>query len=254
MKTQQQQQQQQNYPHPHSSSTFEELIGRHRFVCFFVVQGFRGGGGGDGGGGRRKRRSSSSSSSTCFYYYSAHTLNLRKLIATEYHDVMTTFVIDTGNISSNNGVSGNIYSACSIDDVENGVIDVDVDVDNNNFENNFNDEAENDDEASHFCSGTGFAVYPPPTTTTTTTTTFLSSTTTATTLALLNVAKVPSVVVIDTSTGRVVSRDAILAIEKNDSHTVINRWQSGRSGLSCVQQFCAAMTCESEDVSCCAIQ
>ena len=61
---------------PSRALPFEHLVGLHRYVCFFFVQG---------------------SGS----YYSIHSLGLRRHLATHYHDSMTTFVV-----SLNDGEDG----------------------------------------------------------------------------------------------------------------------------------------------------
>lgn len=180
-------------PHPKHSMAFESVVRRHKFVAFFVVQGFRNVGG-----------------KTC---YSAHTLNLRRILATDYHDVMTTFVLDLvgGNGGSNPAMTAFV-------DEETG--------------ETFNE------PSSAFCNGTGFCLFP-------------TDGSVSTLLALLNVSKIPAVVVLDAFTGRIVAGDAILAIERNDGHTVVNRWQSGRSGLSILQQMGAVATCDCSHGPCC---
>jgi hypothetical protein len=239
---------------PPSLSSFEDVIGRHRFVCFFVIQGRS----------RRRGRGRKKNSATSCYssYYCTHTLNLRKVIATEYHDVMSTFVIDIGSTfssSSNNNNNKNVDNCASVDYNNDPLLPLSGNGDDNEEDGRqdnigvvlygdeepiINDRREEDEEDfsstnDNFCAGTGFTIFP-------------STVSTSTILAILNVSKIPSVVVIDTTTGRIVSRDAILAIEKNNSHTVINRWQSGKSGLSLGQSICAAVTCQSD--ACCAIQ
>ncbi|OEU06460.1 hypothetical protein FRACYDRAFT_272740 [Fragilariopsis cylindrus CCMP1102] len=175
---------------------------------------------------------------------------------------MSTFIIDIGSTfssSSNNNNNRNVDNCASVDYNNDPLLPLSGDGDDNEEDgrqdNNgvvlygdeepiINDRRDEDEEDfssnnDNFCAGTGFTVFP-------------STVSTSTILAILNVSKIPSVVVIDTTTGRIVSRDAILAIEKNNSHTVINRWQSGKSGLSFGQSICAAVTCQSD--SCCAIQ
>ena len=183
-------------PHSQYSMPFEAVVRRHKFVAVFVVQGFW-----------------NAAGNPC---YSAHTLHLRNILANDYHDVMTTFVIDLGGEAPES--------------------------------ERFRDEKSNDEEtgtmngsdSSHpFCKGTGFCLFP---------TTPLS---TSTTLALLQITKIPAVVVLDVGTGRMVASDAILAIERNDSHTVINRWQSKNSGLSLLQQLGAVATCDCSHGPCC---
>jgi hypothetical protein len=57
--------------------TFQQLVARNRFVCFFIVQGSGN-------------------------YHSIHTLNLRKKLAMDYHDSMTTFLISLDGKESDN--------------------------------------------------------------------------------------------------------------------------------------------------------
>jgi hypothetical protein len=145
--------------HPPSRRiSFEHLIGLHRYVCFFIVQG----------------------SGT---YYSSHSLALRQRLAAQYHDSMTTFVVSTGTTQ--------------MDTV--------------------------------FCRGTGFASLP----------------SSPILLTLLNIFQVPTIVVVDTTTGRPISSDAGLAMEWNDAHGVINAWQRGSSGLTLRQKSLAILTCQS---------
>jgi hypothetical protein len=80
-----------------------------------------------------------------------------------------------------------------------------------------------------FCRGTGFASLP----------------SSAILRAILNITQVPTIVVVDTSTGRSISPDAGLAMEWNEPHFVINAWQRGKSGLSCSQKALAVMTFQS---------
>ena len=179
---------------PKHSMAFKTIVRRHKFVAFFVVQGFRNVGGNT--------------------YYSAHTLNLRRILATDYHDVMTTFVLDLG------GGSNNSNAAIGFGDEEIGG-------------------GSSDESSSSFCNGTGFCMFP------------TDGGSVSTLLALLNVSKIPAVVVLDAFSGRIMVKDAILSIERNDSHTVINRWQSGRSGLSILQQLGAVATCDCSHGPCC---
>ena len=184
--------------HSKHSTNFDTAVRRHKFVAFFVVQGIQNVGG-----------------NPC---YLAHTLNLRTILATDYHDVMTTFVLDLGGSGSGNISGSNAMSMLPFGD---------------------GDEEAGEPQSDPFCKGTGFCLFP--------TTPFSVSTT----LALLNISKIPSVVVLDSFTGRVVSSDAIISIERNDSHTVVNRWQSGRSGLSLWQQIGAVATCDCAHGPCC---
>jgi hypothetical protein len=190
--------------HSKYSTTFESAVKRHKFVAFFVVQGFQNVGG-----------------SIC---YSKHTLDLRTILATDYHDVMTTFVLDLGDTSGGTNGHELLLLGGGYCDEESGAT--------------MAARSGGGDESHPFCNGTGFGLFP-------------TTTSASTVLALLNVSKIPSVVVLDASSGRVVSRDAILSIERNDSHTVVNRWQAGKSGLSMVQQLSAVVICDCSHGPCC---
>lgn len=146
-------------------SSFESLCRRHRYVCFFAVQG---------------------NSSN---FYSNHCLLLRKRLAESYHDVMTTFVITLGN------------EPTSMDE-------------------------------NLFCQGTGFASLPPS----------------PMLLSILNINQVPSLVILDTSSGQKLSQDAMIAVEWNDAHSVINAWQKGESGLTLCQKVLAIACLQSDCV------
>lgn len=52
---------------------FEELVCRHRYACFFFIQG------------------------NPSQFYSSHCLTLRKRLAEDYHDVMTIFLVVIGD-------------------------------------------------------------------------------------------------------------------------------------------------------------
>lgn len=174
-------------PHSHHSMPFDVVVRRHKFVAFFVVQGFR-----------------NAAGNPC---YSAHALHLRNILAKDYHDVMTTFVLDLGDAPD--------LAA---------------------FRDEMDEETGSRAPSHPFCQGTGFCLVPA---------------TLSTTLALLQVSKIPAIVVLDVRTGRIVASDAILAMERNDSHTVLNRWQSNKSGLSLLQQLGAVATCDCEHGPCC---
>jgi len=179
----------------HASSVFSfgEALKRHRFVAFFVVQGY------STVDARHKET---------HRYYSAHTLGLRALLATEYHDVLTTLVLDVGNNNNNSYLDATAFC-----DEETGEATASYCGNNSNNDNNT--------PSFPFCRGTGFAVVPCGGGGGST-----RRNTTPTILALLNVSKIPSVVVLDATTGRIVSRDAIPSLERNDAHTVVNSWQS----------------------------
>jgi hypothetical protein len=83
-----------------------------------------------------------------------------------------------------------------------------------------------------FCRGTGFCHLPE----------------TLAIRSLLNVSQVPYLAIVDTTTGEKMSQDAMLAMEWNDAHRVINSWQRGRSGLTCTQKMMAVATLQSSCV------
>lgn len=83
-----------------------------------------------------------------------------------------------------------------------------------------------------FCQGTGFAVLPPS----------------SVVLSMLNITQVPYLAVLETATGQRKDSDAMLAMEWNDPHAVINMWQRGKSGLSCTQKILAVASCQSQCV------
>jgi hypothetical protein len=173
---------------PQYNLSYQELIARHRFVCFFIIQG------------NDSNR------------YSKHTLRLRKLLSNGYHDSITTFLVPVGG---NTMVLSSSYK------------------DNHGDNNNTDDDIEESSNNFLFCHGTGFVLFSQ--------TSYL--------ITMLNTSQLPSVIIIDSTTGRIVSQqDALLAMEWNDSHTVINSWQQGKSGLSCLQKLFAIVTCESSCV------
>ena len=91
--------------------------------------------------------------------------------------------------------------------------------------------SQNDNLWSHFGRGTGFTSLP----------------TSSVLMTLLNITQVPTLVVIDTSTGRPISSDAVLALEWNDPHDVLQAWHTGSSGLNCWQKLLALATFQSDD-------
>lgn len=145
-----------------------QLANRHRYICFFVVQNY---------------------SSNL---YSNHCLMLRKRLAEDYHDVMTTLLITVGNTTGTRTTS-------------------------------------HDDDI--FCQGTGFASIPAS----------------SLLLSMLNITHVPTILILETSSGQKISRDAMLAMEWNDPHHVINAWQKGNSGLTFAQKVLAIATLQSEE-------
>ena len=159
------------------STSFVELVQRHRFVSFFVIQ--------EGP-----------------LYYSKHVLALRKRLALNYNDCMTVFVVNLNyDRQTETGSDGqDIFS-------------------------------QNDNLWSHFGRGTGFTSLP----------------TSSVLMTLLNITQVPTLVVIDTSTGRPISSDAVLALEWNDPHDVLQAWHTGYSGLNCWQKLLALATFQSDD-------
>jgi hypothetical protein len=91
-----------------------------------------------------------------------------------------------------------------------------------------------DAAADFFCHGTGFCHLPE----------------TPLVRSLLNISQVPCVIIVNSTTGEKMSQDAMLAMEWNDAHRVINSWQRGQSGLTCTQKMMAVATFQSS----CAIQ
>jgi hypothetical protein len=83
-----------------------------------------------------------------------------------------------------------------------------------------------------FCQGTGFSSFP----------------SSSILMMLFNITQVPTIVIVDTTTGRAKSPDAGLAMEWNDPHYVINAWQRGNSGLSLSQKALSVITCQSNCV------
>ena len=76
-----------------------------------------------------------------------------------------------------------------------------------------------------------------------------------TVLTILNITQLPTVVVIDTKTGRPLLSSgrhnhhrAMAAIEYNDPDTVIQAWKQGKSGLTCCQSIWTIATCQ--DLAC----
>ena len=147
--------------HVSVTKSFHQLVSRHRFVCFFIVQGTK-------------------------QFHNSHAINLRRRLASDYNDYMTTFLVSLGKDS--------------------------------------------DTEDSLFALGTGFAVFP----------------SSSTFMALLNVTQVPTIVIIDSLTGRPIPQDAILAMEWNDDpQFVIHSWQQGKSGLSAGQKTLSVLSFQS---------
>lgn len=194
-------------PYPHSRLVpYPELVSLHRFVCFFFIQ-----------------KNSSD-------HYSPHTLRLRRILATEYNDSMTIFVVQIGDNNSNRS-----YPPIGLSpDTGLGGDDDATDSTRNQQHYWGGGDLWYNNTNSSFCLGTGFCTFPA-----------LSVVTT-----LMNVTQLPTVVIVDTTTGRSLPSDAILAVERNDSHTVINSWQQGKSGLSFVQKVITILTCESSCSGC----
>ena len=148
--------------------SFVHLIQQHRLVGFFVVQGLRGGGS----------------------YFSPHEVSLRRILATDYWEHMTIFLVNCNETST-------------------------------------------DQLSSVFLAGSGFAHLPHHP--------ILHT--------LLNITQIPTLVVVDTTTGRPLSQDAILALEWNDPHYVLDAWKRGQSGLTGFQQGLALATWQSQACS-----
>jgi hypothetical protein len=171
-----------------SPKSFVELVGLHKFVCFFIIQ--------DDGN-----------------YQSNHVLTLRQRLATGYHDCMTVFVVPLNSTSTMSTTSVSRSSRSSLL------------------------EDPNDDAvpSSLFAVGTGFTLLPPS----------------ALLRTVLNVTQVPTVIILDTSTGRPLSPNASLALQWNAPHEVLQAWHTGHSGLTTLQLIGAIVTCQGQE--CCAI-
>ncbi|CAJ1965647.1 unnamed protein product [Cylindrotheca closterium] len=138
--------------------SFVDVLAENRFVCFFIIQGNKN-------------------------FHSNHTLNLRKRLALNFHDRITTLVVFCG-----------------------------------------------DSEGEPlFCQGTGFTSFP----------------FSATLMSVLNIAQVPSLVVLDTQTGRPIHSDAALALEWNNPHEVLGAWEQEQSGLTTTQKAVSVVTLQS---------
>jgi hypothetical protein len=59
---------------------------------------------------------------------------------------------------------------------------------------------------------------------------------------VLNVTKLPTLVVIDSETGRPISQDESLAVKWNEPRDVLASWEEGRSGLSLLQKAFALLS------------
>jgi hypothetical protein len=81
-----------------------------------------------------------------------------------------------------------------------------------------------------FCKGTGFARLSPPSLVLT---------------SLLNVVQIPTLAVLDTTTGRLLPEDAGLAMEWNSSAQVLEAWNMGQSGLTMSQKVLAVASLQS---------
>jgi hypothetical protein len=145
-------------------------------------------------------------------YQSNYVLTLRQRLATGYHDCMTIFVVPLNSTTTSTAfVSGSSGSSSLLEDP--------------------NDAA----RRSLFALGTGFTLLPPS----------------ALLRTVLNVTQVPTVVILDTSTGRPLSHNASLALEWNAPHQVLQAWHSGHSGLTTLQLVGAIVTCQGQE--CCTI-
>lgn len=192
-------QQQQQHQSPSSLSTkgkfvsLQEVLCRHRYVCFFIIQGSCDG-----------------------QYYSTHTLAIRKRLAIHYHDSISTILV-----SLNGGGGGGEKRSRKSRISSKSTDTVDIDCDGNNRHEVGHDAA--------FCRGSGFCSLP----------------SSPIFFTLFNVVAVPSIVIVDTMTGRPISPDAGLALEWNDAHYVMNAWQRGSSGLTWCQKLLAVLTFQS---------
>jgi hypothetical protein len=149
--------------------------------------------------------------------HSQHSLAIRKLLALAYQDLLTTVVIMVGRPAQGQAQETSALLTRSGDslDEEGGAGGISDVLDDNIF-----------------CHGTGFSL--------------LCMDHTSVLLSMLNVTQVPSVVVLDTVTGRQLGDTALLAMEHhaNNPHQVIQAWEQGKSGLSCCSKFLAMVTCQ----------
>ena len=70
---------------PNQMATFEELVNRHRYACFFFIQG------------------------NPSRFYSSHCLKLRKRLSEDYHDVMATFLVTVGGNAASTDATGDVF-------------------------------------------------------------------------------------------------------------------------------------------------
>ncbi|KAG7359738.1 hypothetical protein IV203_034836 [Nitzschia inconspicua] len=193
---------------PWPSSFVDVMQGQgHRFVCFLVVQYSHG------------------------LHHSKNTLSIRKLLALEYHELVTTVVVMVGQPRAPTADTRTETTSLLQTNCQGDKDDDIVGIATTNQINN--------DGGNVFCNGTGFAL--------------LSLHNTSILLSMLNVTQVPSVVVVDTVTGRRLGDTALLAMEHHRDHPqrVIDAWEQGKSGLSCCSTMLAIATCRT---SSCVIQ
>jgi len=98
------------------------------------------------------------------------------------------------------------------------------------------DEENTNETVDNFCQGTGFC--------------YLPERKIPLLRSMLNISQVPSIVILNVTTGQKLSDEAMLAMEWNDSHTVINAWQKGQSGLTCMQKMMAILTFQGNSSPC----
>jgi hypothetical protein len=189
---------------------FFELIQHqgHRFVCFFVVQ------------------------YTNAIHYSHHSLSIRKLLALDYGDFVTTVVIMVGrSAETEDGVDPETDSLLQIATEERNSS---RDLEHASAPNFRQSELRSNGYLwDLFCLGTGFSLLPDDNTS------FL--------LSILNVIQVPSIIVVDTATGRKVGGDAtLLAMEthRDNPQQVLQAWEQGKSGLSFCETLLALAKCQ----------
>lgn len=207
-----------------SSSFFDVVVQRqgHRFVCFLVVMQY-------------------DTNALC---HSQHSLSIRKLLALDYQGYVTTIVIMVGRRQLQ--AEEEDRTAQETDTLlqrEDGNVDQNtLDVESGAAESTDSRALGDDDNVNTdlFCHGTGFAL--------------LAINDTSLLLSMLNVTQVPSVVVVDTVTGRKLGDNALLAMEhhRDDPERALQAWERGHSGLSCCRTAIATATCQTS--SSCAIQ
>jgi hypothetical protein len=157
-------------------------------------------------------------------------------LALEYQDFVTTFVIMVGRPAKD---KNKMVQPQEIDTLLQSTMEErnkNMDVEHaSTWNGKQSDLDDNDDVWDLYCLGTGFALLPN------------NNSNTSLLLSMLNVTQVPSIIVIDTATGRQVGGDvALLAMVSNrdNPQRILQAWEQGKSGLSCCETLLAMATCQ----------